>query len=189
MPTNPIDTIPADSILHALSDVKEICSQNPPNNAFDWFSLIASIVTVLGFAFTLYEIMHIKTTNESIKDELQKQSKRIEKSLTLITISDAIRLADMVILLIDGGLYREAKVRMQDLNKAAIELKQKYPRICILQMALPSEMDHLKDIEECNAKQTQCAFHISNVRLAIQRLYDEMSKIESELKSQTINEK
>ena len=78
---------------------------------------------------------------------------------------------------------------MQDLNKAAIELKQKYSRIGILQMALPSEMDHLKDIEESNAKQTQCAFRISDVRLAIQRLYDEMSKIESELKSQTINEK
>ena len=96
MPTNPIDTIPADSILHALSDVKDICSQSPPNNAFDWFSLFASIVTVLGFAFTIYEIMHIKSTNESIKVELLKYSKRIDKSLTLITISDATRLADMV---------------------------------------------------------------------------------------------
>ena len=124
-----------------------------------------------------------------LKDELQKHAKRIDKSLTLITISDATRLADMVILLIDGGLYREAKVRMQDLNKAAIELKQKYPKIGNLQMALPSEMDHLIDINECNAKHQQSAFNISDVRHAVQRLYDEMSRIESELKLQTINEK
>lgn len=189
MPAIPIDSHYVDSLLQTVSEVKDICSQSPPNNAFEWFSLIASIATIIGFGITIYQILKIKSTNEAIQESVSEYSGRIDGCLTLITITDAIRLAEMVINLIDNRHYREAIVRMQDLNKAAIELKARYTKLNNLQMKLPSEMEHLKDLDECDRNNAKSEFKISTTRFLIQRLHDNLKQIETDIKLKAIKEK
>ena len=183
------DSLYTDSLFNSLSRIGELCSQNPPNCAYDWFSLIAAGVTVICFFITLFQLSKVKSTNKQIKDALDAYADKIQSYLTIITVSDARRIADMVLLLIDGGLYREAVVRMQDLNSAAIELKSKYPSLRTLQMTLPSEMEHLKDIDQCQKANSQSLFRISDTRRVVQLLHDAMCEIESKIKSQTIIKK
>ena len=162
----------------------EVCQQvhTQPNSWFDWVSLIASIVTLVCFIMTCYQLWKLKKINKEIEDAVAENGRSIQGALTLITITDALRLSDMVITLIRGESYGLAAMKLHDLNNAAIEICQTYQKLKVFQLKLPSEIDHLSDM----SKGANSIYKASLVLSTLQQFNDALKEIEASVKIQTI---
>lgn len=140
--TMPIDTI---SLRDSLSCA---CSQSsePLSNWVDWVSLIASIATLICFVVTCIQIYKVKRVNEQVRESVNDNNERIRQSITISTVSDALRLTEMVMSYIRKGHYELAALKLYELNNMAIEVANTYRELKKHQLRLVSEVEHLYDM-------------------------------------------
>lgn len=164
---------------------KEVCRQFQiaPSNWFDWVSFIASIATLICFAITLYQMLKVEKSGKQIKRAVEENSNRIQNGLTMITITDALRMSDMVIMLTHNNSYEQAAIRLHDLNNAAIEICQFYSQLKTCQLKLPSEIEHLYDM----AKNKNSVYSADYVLSTLQQFNDSLKEIESSVKMKIID--
>lgn len=163
----------------------EVCRQipTPPSNWFDWVSLFASIATLICFGITFYQMWRVEKSSKQIKSAVEENSNRIQNSLAMIAITDALRISDMVIMLTHNNSFEQAAIRLHDLNNAAIEICQIYPQLKDCQLKLPSEIEHLYDM----AKNKNSVYSVDYVLSTMQQFNDSLKEIEASVKMKLIN--
>lgn len=178
---------PNDSIcIHNIVTAVYNESKLQPLGWYEWVSLIASVASFLGFIVTCIQLYKVKNTNKKIQKAVDNSCNRINHSLALITITDALRLSDMVIAFIQNGLYKQATLKLHDLNNAAIEISAIYQSLKKHQLRLPSEIDHLQDIDNCANIGQKSKYEISYTLSTIQQFNDALKEIEANVKMQII---
>lgn len=162
----------------------EVCRHipTPPCNWLDYISLLASIATLICFAITIYQMCKVEKTSRQIENAVKENSNSIQSGLTLITITDALRLSDMVITLTHNNSFEQAAIRLHDLNNAAIEICQIYSQLKVFQLKLPSEKEHLYDM----ARNVNSIYSADYVLSTLQQFNDALKEIEASIKIQTI---
>lgn len=155
----------------------------PFTDWFQVFSFVASIITIICFVITLYQLWKVKNTNVQIKEALDSNRKRISSSLSVIKITDALRLSDMVITLIRNKKYEQAALRLHDLNNVSIEIASYHASLKKYQLTLPSEINHLFEL----TKNDNSNYRPEYILQSLQKLNDELMLIETGVKSKVIN--
>lgn len=154
----------------------------PFTDWFQVFSFVASLITIICFAITLFQLWNVKNTNVQIKEVLDSNRKRISSALSVIKVTDALRLSDMVITLIRNEKYEQAALRLHDFNNASIEIASYHTSFKKYQLTLPSEINHLFEL----TKENNSTYRPEYILQSLQKLNDELMLIESEVKSNVI---
>ena len=125
----------------------------------------------------------VENSSKQIKCAVEENNNRIQNSLAMIAITDALRLSDMVIMLTHNKSFEQASIRLHDLNNAAIEICQIYPQLKACQLKLPSEIEHLHDM----AKDKNSVYSVDYVLSTLQQFNDSLKGIEASIKMELIN--
>ena len=84
------------------------------------FSIIADIATVLAFSITIWQLLSLKKMIKSREEEAKKQQL---KSIYLASVSEALELIDIIQNYLISCDDRLALLRMEDLNKILLEIR------------------------------------------------------------------
>lgn len=170
------------AIAETCNCTELITSHQSPESWFEWVSLIASIVTLLGFCITIWQLIKIKNTNKLLKDAVNENTDKIKLSLALMAVTDASRLAEMVMNLIENKHYEQAIIRLQDLNKAVIELSAQHEDLKEHQYKIVSEISHLRSL----ATEDGSLYRPSYILSTIQQVNNELAKYSAIIKNDKI---
>lgn len=178
-----VHTMPIDTI--SLSDTLSCaCSQScePLSNWFDWVSLIASLATLICFAITCFQIYQVKSVSKQVRDAVHDNNNQIRDSITLSSVTDALRLTEMVLSYVKKGHYELAAVKLQELNNMAIEIADTYKELKAYQLSLVSEVDHLDDM----AANEKSMYSPGYTKSTIMRFNNALKEIDIRIKNQII---
>lgn len=91
----------------------------------DWlnvFSLIGSIVSILGFGITVYQIIGLKKV---IADAEKQARMHLQGVIDLSLVSNRILLVDLIIKNLQGQEWALAHSRLQDLHSTILAINEK----------------------------------------------------------------
>ncbi len=178
-----IHNIASDTI--SLRDsISCVCSQNtePLSNWYDWVSLIASVVTLICFIITCIQIYQVKSVSKQVREAVNDNNKQIRDSISLSTVTDALRLTEMILTYVRKGHYELAAMKLQELNNMAIEIAANHKELKAYQLALVSEVDHLDDM----ATNDKTMYSPSYTKSTIMQFNNALKEIDIKVKSQII---
>ena len=176
--TMPIDTI---SLRDSLSCV---CQQSgePLSNWFDWVSLFASVATLICFVITLLQLYQVKSVSKQVREAVYENNKQIRDSISLSTVTDALRLSEMVLNYIRKGHYELAAIKLFELNNMAIEIAAIHQNLKEFQLKLASEMEHLNDM----ATNKKSIYSASYSMSTIMQLNNALKEIDTHIKNNVL---
>lgn len=85
-------------------------------------SIIGSIASVLGIAYTIYELHNVKTQTERIKNAIKKRLDEVNFRLTYADINHYIDECSVISRFISENKYDAALIKMEILHKSLIEI-------------------------------------------------------------------
>lgn len=172
--TMPIDTI---SLRDSLSCICQHCGE-PLSNWFDWVSLFASVATLICFVITFLQLYQVKSVSKQVREAVYENNKQIRDSISLSTVTDALRLSEMVLNYIRKGHYELAAIKLFELNNMAIEIAAIHQNLKEFQLKLASEMEHLNDM----ATNKKSIYSASYSMSTIMQLNNALKEIDTHIK-------
>lgn len=89
-----------------------------------WISDIGTIVTILGFAFTIWQIYKIQDTTSKIEEEVKSTQSKIQKVLAISDLSKSSETIKIIYSYLKEGNYEMAHAKIMEINDIIIEIKE-----------------------------------------------------------------
>jgi len=89
-----------------------------------WISIIGSVASLIGIAFTYWQIYKTRRAAEAAKDASLQTQKAISRNLLISDVSNCMKHIEEIRLYMRGENYELALVRVNDLNSNLIQIQK-----------------------------------------------------------------
>lgn len=154
---------------------------NPFSNWVGWVSVAASILTIIGFGITIWQLISFKN---QLKKAFEEGKRKVNSICHLVQTSQAIKDIEMVMQFIQVQKYGMAAIKLQNLNEDIQEICTLNPDCedlksaeLSLSLVIQNLFDIDRDISILEEDNT-----ISFNQRKLQKLLDETVKLNAKLK-------
>lgn len=111
------------TVIHKI--VVETCREvaSPLSNWYDWFSLIASVVTIICFIITCFQIKNVKKKTSQINEAVNKKIKQVNVFLSYANVEKYIQLSSSVHISLKEKQYEAAVMKLEELKRILLEME------------------------------------------------------------------
>lgn len=151
-------------------------------------SNVASLLTIAGFAITLWQLCSFK---KELKEATKKGQQQVLNIAKISTASSAIQMTEGILWHIQHGNFGVASCKIQELNTVIIEICESgnYSHIGALslkQRYLPVIIQATLEIDR--NPELVASYNVSFFQEKLQDVHDELKKVETRFKRTIISE-
>jgi len=158
-------------------------------NIGDYSSILAVIITIVGFALTLVKVFQSTKASKEAQRIVENIKKEISKSETVIDIATIIAVLDEIVRLHRDNNWVLLPERHRILRRLLLDVKNNYPHLNDEQKStIQSTIQHMKSVEEgveiailSKISPQKVARIISTVSTQSDKLYELLNDIKSKI--------